>query len=49
VHHEKKQLSPIAQAFINFALSPEENVAGLCNRFMDRYFFEKKIRSNVEN
>ena len=41
VHHEKKHLSPIAQAFINFTLSPEENVAGLCDRFMERYFVEK--------
>ncbi|MGB5445164.1 MAG: LysR family transcriptional regulator [Psychromonas sp.] len=41
VHHEKKYLSPIAQAFINFALSPQENVAGLCNRFMERHFVEK--------
>lgn len=42
VHHEKKCLSPIAQAFINFALSPQENVAGLCNRFMERHFVEKE-------
>ena len=41
VHHEKKHLSPVAQAFINFALSPQENVAGLCNRFMERHFVEK--------
>ena len=41
VHHKNKQLSPIAQAFIEFSLSTEENVAGLCNRFMERYFVEK--------
>jgi len=41
VHHEGKHLSPIAQAFISFALSPEENVAGLCNRFLERHFVEK--------
>jgi len=41
VHHEKKHLSPVAQAFINFTLSPEENVAELCDRFMERYFVEK--------
>lgn len=41
VHHENKKLSPVAQAFINFALSPQENVAGLCNRFMERDFIEK--------
>lgn len=42
VHHEGKHLSPIAQAFISFALSPEENVAGLCNRFLERYFVEQE-------
>ena len=41
VHHESKHLSPIAQAFINFALSPQENVAGLCDRFLERHFIEK--------
>ncbi len=42
VHHEKKCLSPVAQAFINFTLSAEENVAGLCNRFLTGHFIEKK-------
>ncbi|WP_019613082.1 LysR family transcriptional regulator [Psychromonas ossibalaenae] len=41
VHHESKHLSPIAQAFINFALSPQENVAAICNRFLERHFIEK--------
>ena len=41
VHHQKKHLSPIAQAFINFTLSPEENVAELCDRFMERHFVER--------
>lgn len=49
VHNEKKYLSPVAQAFINFALSPQENVAGLCNRFMARHFIEKEKQSDAEN
>ena len=44
VHHESKHLSPIAQAFINFVLSPEENIAGLCNRFLESHFVKKNTR-----
>ncbi|WP_275113952.1 LysR family transcriptional regulator [Psychromonas antarctica] len=44
VHHESKHLSPITQAFINFVLSPEENVAGLCNRFLESHFVKKNIK-----
>lgn len=40
VHHKDKNLSPIARAFIAFALSPKENVAMLCNRFLERHFVE---------
>ncbi|MCW8995003.1 MAG: LysR family transcriptional regulator [Psychromonas sp.] len=49
VHHEHKYLSPIAQAFINFALSPQENVAGLCNRFMEQGFIEKEHAAALES
>ncbi len=35
VHHEKKQLSPIARAFIDFILYEKQTVAGLCNRFLN--------------
>lgn len=38
VHHESKRLSPIAQAFIDFILSEEENVPALCNRFLAHHF-----------
>jgi len=41
VHHKTKHLSPIATAFINFVLSKQENVAGLCDRFLERDFVEK--------
>lgn len=38
VHHESKHLSPIAQAFVDFVLSSEENVPALCNRFLAHHF-----------
>ncbi len=38
VHHQSKHLSPIANAFINFVLSAEENVPALCNRFLEHHF-----------
>ncbi|MEL0660142.1 LysR family transcriptional regulator [Psychromonas arctica] len=41
VHHESKHLSPIAQAFVDFVLSPEENVPALCNRFLAHHFVKK--------
>jgi DNA-binding transcriptional LysR family regulator len=42
VHHESKHLSPIAKAFVDFVLSPEENVPALCNRFLEHHFVAKK-------
>jgi len=42
VHHESKHLSPIAKAFIDFVLSPKENVPALCNRFLEHHFVAKK-------
>jgi len=41
VHHETKHLSPIAKAFVDFVLSPEENVPALCNRFLEHHFIKK--------
>lgn len=41
VHHNSKHLSPIAQTFIDFVLSPKENIAGLCNRFLEKHFVEQ--------
>ncbi len=41
VHHETKHLSPIAKAFVEFVLSPEENVPALCNRFLAHHFVKK--------
>jgi len=41
VHHESKHLSPIAKAFVDFVLSPEENVPALCNRFLAHHFVKK--------
>lgn len=38
VHHQAKRLSPIAQAFIDFVLSPQENIDELCNRFLETHF-----------
>lgn len=38
VHHESKHLSPIANAFIEFVLSEQENVPALCNRFLEHHF-----------
>jgi len=41
VHHEAKHLSPIAKAFVEFVLSPEENVPALCNRFLEHHFVKE--------
>jgi DNA-binding transcriptional LysR family regulator len=41
VHHETKQLSPTAQAFIDFILFQKETVAGLCNRFLETHFISQ--------
>lgn len=41
VHHESKHLSPIATAFVDFVLSPEENVPALCNRFLAHHFVKE--------
>ena len=38
VHHETKQLSPAAQAFIDFILYQKETVDSLCNRFLETQF-----------
>ncbi len=38
VHHEAKQLSPIAQEFIDFILYQKATVNSLCNRFMETHF-----------
>lgn len=41
VHHESKQLSSIALAFIDFTLNQQDQVADLCNRFLKKHFVEK--------
>ena len=41
VHHESKQLSSIALAFIDFTLNHQDQVADLCNRFLKKHFVEK--------
>jgi DNA-binding transcriptional LysR family regulator len=41
VHHETKQLSSIALAFIDFILNQKEQVADLCNRFLKKHFVQK--------
>lgn len=41
VHHKTKQLSPIASAFIDFILNQQDQVADLCNRFLNKHFVEK--------
>lgn len=41
VHHETKQLSPAAQAFIDFILEQPELVASLCNRLLETDFVLK--------
>jgi DNA-binding transcriptional LysR family regulator len=38
VHHEAKQLSPVAQAFIDFILYQKDTVDNLCNRFLESHF-----------
>jgi len=38
VHHNTKQLSPIASAFIDFTLNQQDQVADLCNRFLNEHF-----------
>ncbi|OQK17831.1 LysR family transcriptional regulator [Methyloprofundus sedimenti] len=38
VHHETKQLSPAAIAFIDFILYQKETVDNLCNRFLETHF-----------
>ena len=38
VHHRTKKLSPIASAFIDFILNQQEQVADLCNRFLNEHF-----------
>ncbi len=42
VHHKNKQLSPIARAFIDFVLDPEQNIEQLCDRFYKSHFVENK-------
>ncbi len=41
VHHESKQLSSIALAFIDFTLNQQDQVADLCNRFLKKHFVEQ--------
>jgi len=41
VHHESKQLSPVAQAFIDFILYQKETVDSLCNRFLETQFISQ--------
>ena len=38
VHHETKQLSPAAIAFIDFILNQKKTVDSLCNRFLETHF-----------
>ena len=38
VHHETKQLSPAAIAFIDFILYQKQTVDSLCNRFLETHF-----------
>ncbi len=42
VHHNTKLLSPIASAFIDFILNQQEQVADLCNRFLNKHFIAEK-------
>jgi DNA-binding transcriptional LysR family regulator len=44
VHHEKKQLSPIARAFIDFILNQQDQVNDLCNRFLKNNFIESLFK-----
>lgn len=41
VHHRSKQLSPVAQAFVDFILDHQDRVADLCNRFLKKHFVEE--------
>ncbi|WP_244559254.1 LysR substrate-binding domain-containing protein [Bathymodiolus platifrons methanotrophic gill symbiont] len=41
VHHETKQLSPAAQAFIDFILYQPEAVGSLCNRLLETHFISQ--------
>lgn len=38
VHHNTKQLSPIAAGFIDFILNQQDQVNDLCNRFLKEHF-----------
>jgi len=38
VHHNTKQLSPIASGFIDFILNQQDQVNDLCNRFLNEHF-----------
>ncbi|WP_426417691.1 LysR family transcriptional regulator [Aestuariirhabdus sp. LZHN29] len=41
VHHQAKQLSPIARAFIDFVLSPTLDIEALCDRFLKTHYVEQ--------
>ncbi|RRJ84805.1 LysR family transcriptional regulator [Aestuariirhabdus litorea] len=44
VHHQNKQLTPIAQAFIDFVLSPTHDIEALCDRFLKTHYVERSRR-----
>ncbi|MCL6414901.1 LysR family transcriptional regulator [Aestuariirhabdus sp. Z084] len=41
VHHQSKHLTPIARTFIDFVLSPTQNIEELCNRFLETHYVQQ--------